>query len=90
MPCRGHPARPAHIFYYEIRASVTALWEPPSGMVKRSCRWCRYLFAAPQDAVERRCPDCVGLGSRPHSSVILIAGALLLSGVGARPPPDGV
>ena len=40
-------------------------WEPPPGMEKRQCPRCRYLFAAPQDAAERRCPDCGSLGSRP-------------------------
>jgi hypothetical protein len=37
--------------------------EPPSGMVKRQCPWCRYLFAAAADSQERRCPDCIADGS---------------------------
>ena len=39
-------------------------WEPLPGMVKRRCPWCRYLFAAPVDSEELRCPDCVTAGSR--------------------------
>ena len=43
-------------------------WEPMPGMVKRQCPECRYLFAAPADTEEPRCPDCVGnlpRGRRP-------------------------
>ena len=34
-------------------------------MVKRQYPDYRYYFAAPPDAGEPRCPDCVGFGSRP-------------------------
>ena len=42
-------------------------WEPPPGMVKKQCSWCRYYFAVPVDEAEvtSRCPDCAGLGTRP-------------------------
>ena len=50
------------------RAVNAQPWEPPPGMLKRQCPWCRYFFAAPPDAAEPRCPDCVALGSRPASA----------------------
>ena len=50
------------------RAVNAQPWDPPPGMVKRQCSWCRYYFAASSDAVEPRCPDCVALGSRPASA----------------------
>jgi hypothetical protein len=34
-------------------------WEPLPGMVKRQCPRCRYFFAAPEDADELHCVDCV-------------------------------
>ena len=43
-------------------------WEPPPGMEKRQCPWCRYYFAAPPDAAEPLCPDCARFGSRPASA----------------------
>jgi hypothetical protein len=56
-----------------MRRSVTALeiearminaepWELLPGMEKRQCPCCRYLFAAPLEAEEPRCPDCTGHG----------------------------
>ena len=45
------------------RAINAEPWEPPPGMVKRQCPWCRYLFAAAADSQERRCPDCIAEGS---------------------------
>ena len=50
------------------RAVNAEPWEPMPGMVKRQCSKCRYLFAAPVDSEEPRCPDCVGKlprGRRP-------------------------
>ena len=41
------------------RAANAEPWEPPPGMVKRRCPECRYLFAAPADTEEPRCPDCL-------------------------------
>ena len=38
------------------RAINAEPWEPLPGMVKQQCSWCRYLFAAPQDTKEKRCP----------------------------------
>jgi hypothetical protein len=46
------------------RAANAEPWEPMPGMVKRECPECRYLFAAPVDSAERRCPDCVAAGTR--------------------------
>jgi hypothetical protein len=40
------------------RAVNAEPWEPPPGMVKRQCDWCRYFFAAPADSPAPRCPDC--------------------------------
>ena len=51
-----------------LAATSATDWEPPPGMVKRQCDWCRYFFAAPPDAAEPLCPDCVALGSRPASA----------------------
>ena len=57
---------------WEDEASSRAVnaqpWDPPPGMVKRQCPWCRYYFAAPPDAAEPLCPDCVAFGSRPASA----------------------
>jgi hypothetical protein len=50
------------------RAVNAQPWEPPPGMVKRQCAWCRYFFAARPDAEELRCPDCISFGSRPASA----------------------
>jgi hypothetical protein len=50
------------------RAVNAQPWDPPPGMVKRQCSWCRYYFAAPPDAAEPLCPDCVAFGSRPASA----------------------
>ena len=50
------------------RAVNAQPWEPMPGMVKRQCPECRYFFAAPPDAAEPLCPDCVALGSRPASA----------------------
>jgi hypothetical protein len=48
----------------KARAANAAPWEPLPGMVKRQCPECRYLFAAPVDIEEPRCPDCVAAGTR--------------------------
>ena len=48
----------------DVRAINAQPWEPSPGMVKRQCPECRYHFAAPPDAAEPRCPDCVAFGSR--------------------------
>ena len=57
---------------WEDEASSRAVnaqpWDPPPGMAKRQCPWCRYFFAAPPDAAEPLCPDCVAFGSRPASA----------------------
>jgi hypothetical protein len=52
------------------RAVNAEPWEPPPGMVKKRCSWCRYWFAVPVDEAEAtsRCPDCVSFGSRPASA----------------------
>jgi hypothetical protein len=50
------------------RAVNAGPWDPPPGMLKRQCPWCRYYFAAPPDAAEPLCPDCVAFGSRPASA----------------------
>ena len=50
------------------RAINAEPWEPMPGMTKRQCPQCRYFFAAPMDSQEPRCPDCVGLGTRPQRS----------------------
>jgi len=46
------------------RAINAEPWQPPPGMVKRQCSWCRYFFAAPPDTAEPNCPDCVSFGQR--------------------------
>jgi hypothetical protein len=45
------------------RAINAAPWKPMAGMVKRQCPRCRYYFASPADSPERRCADCVALGT---------------------------
>jgi hypothetical protein len=47
------------------RLANVAPWEPLLGMEKRQCPECRYLFAAPVDVEEQRCPDCAIAGSGP-------------------------
>ena len=51
----------------EARATNAEPWEPPPGMVKKRCSWCRYYFAVAVEEAEgtSRCPDCTGLGTRP-------------------------
>ena len=60
------PRKPAS---EEAEAAARAInaepWEPPAGMVKRQCPRCRYFFASPVDSAERRCADCVALGTGP-------------------------
>jgi hypothetical protein len=54
----------------EARAINAEPWEPMAGMVKRQCVRCRYFFASPADSTERRCANCVSLGtgrSRAHA-----------------------
>ena len=46
------------------RAINAQPWDPPPGMVKRQCSWCRYFFAAPAEGQEQRCPDCASEGRR--------------------------
>jgi hypothetical protein len=50
----------------DARAVNAQPWEPPPGMVKRQCPYCRYFFAAP--AIEPGgallCPDCAAAGTR--------------------------
>jgi hypothetical protein len=47
----------------ELEAAARAVnaepWEPPPGMVRRQCPWCRHFFAAPASSQELRCQDCV-------------------------------
>jgi predicted Zn-ribbon and HTH transcriptional regulator len=50
------------------RAVNAQPWDPMPGMVKRQCHECRYWFAADPANGERRCPDCVGFGTRPPSA----------------------
>jgi hypothetical protein len=50
------------------RAVNAEPWDPPPGMIKRQCPWCRYFFAAPPDKEAPRCPDCAAFGSRPASA----------------------
>ena len=45
------------------RAINAQPWVPLPGLVKRQCPQCRYFFAAPADSSERRCLDCVSLGT---------------------------
>jgi hypothetical protein len=67
--------------------------DPPPGMVKRQCPWCRYPFAAPQGAVDLRCLDCRRLSSRPNAeggaavepAASFDAGSRLRAGSGAGP-----
>ena len=47
----------------EARAINAEPWEPMIGMVKRQCPRCRYFFASPVDSAERRCANCVSLGT---------------------------
>ena len=49
----------------EARAIDAEPWGPMAGMVKRQCPRCRYFFASPVDSPERRCADCVALGTGP-------------------------
>jgi hypothetical protein len=52
----------------EARAINAEAWEPPLGMVKRQCVRCRYFFASPVESTERRCANCVSLGTgRPRA-----------------------
>ena len=49
----------------DARAINAQPWEPPPGMVKRQCPYCRYFFAAPSIAeAELLCPDCAAAGTR--------------------------
>jgi hypothetical protein len=50
--------------YLRARAINAAPWEPLPGMVKKQCRECQYLFAAPAIALRAmlRCPDCATTG----------------------------
>ena len=50
------------------RAINAQPWEPMPGMVKRQCPKCRYFFAAPPDAEDLRCLDCVGAARRAKTS----------------------
>jgi hypothetical protein len=61
-----HPTHPAWEVEAEARAINATGWEPPHGMVKRQCSWCRYVFAAPADSHEPRCPNCVKAGKPPR------------------------
>ena len=60
------PRKPAS---EEAEATARAInaepWEPPAGMVKRQCTRCRYFFASPVESTERRCANCVSLGTGP-------------------------
>ncbi len=49
------------------RAINAQPWEPLPGMLKKQCSQCRYWFAVlvAEAEVASRCPDCVGLGTRP-------------------------
>jgi hypothetical protein len=59
--------KPAWELEQEARAVNAGPWEPPPGMIKKRCSQCRYVFAVLVAEAEAtaRCPDCVGLGSRP-------------------------
>ena len=52
-------------------------WEPPPGMEKQRCPWCRYLFAAAVDSVNALC----GL----HRSRHAVAASSLTSHAAACP-----
>ena len=58
--------KPAWELEQEARAANATDWQPPPGMVKRQCDWCRYFFAAPATSHEPRCPDCVRSGTPPR------------------------
>ena len=45
-------------------------WDPLPGMIKRQCPSCRYLFAAPADSDEPRCPDCVADSKPPRPAAL--------------------
>ena len=60
--------KPAWELEQEARAANATDWQPPPGMVKRQCDWCRYFFAAPAVSHEPRCPDCSRLSSPPRLS----------------------
>jgi hypothetical protein len=59
--------KPAWELEQAARAVNAQPWEPLPGMVKKRCSQCRYVFAVLVAEAEAtaRCPDCVGLGSRP-------------------------
>jgi hypothetical protein len=49
----------------DARAINAQPWEPPPGMIKRQCPYCRYLFAAPiEPEAVLLCPDCAAAGTR--------------------------
>ena len=51
----------------KARAINATDWQPMPGMVKKRCSRCHYWFVvqAEEAGVTSRCPDCVGLGTRP-------------------------
>jgi len=60
--------KPAWELEQEARAANATDWQPPPGMVKRQCDWCRYFFAAPAVSHEPRCPDWgYAIGRMPDS-----------------------
>jgi hypothetical protein len=71
VPARGRRVTPWPLnnrLGWEDEGSSRAInaqpWGPMPRMEKRQCPNCRYFFAAPADAEEPRCPDCVAFGSR--------------------------
>jgi hypothetical protein len=60
----GMPRKPAAAeAEAEARAINAKPWEPMPDMVKRKCPRCRYFFASPVGSAERRCADCVSVGT---------------------------
>lgn len=58
------PKKPAAVVAEEEARAINATdWKPFPGMVKRQCLRCRYWFASPVEGTERRCADCVALGT---------------------------
>jgi hypothetical protein len=49
----------------EVLLSNAEPRKPLPGMAKKRCSRCHYWFAATEAEATSRCPDCVGLGTRP-------------------------
>jgi hypothetical protein len=62
--------RPAVELEQEARAINAQAREPPSGMVKKRCLRCRYVFAVKFEEAEvtATCPDCAPSQTRKRSN----------------------